>query len=262
MHRFLVATAELTAPSPRLSAEALRHLKVLRLKAGETVELFDGAGRSRLFAYRGMAASGPVLEAAGEPACLPPPEFSLTLFACVTKGSRWDWTLEKATELGVTRIVPVISERTIVRLPPDERAAKRERWQRIAEEAARQSEAKWLPEISAAVDFPTALAEAAKRVTFVGAILRDSRRAPSLARAVRERLALSAARDLAVFVGPEGDFAPDELDALMRVAVPVSLGAAILRAETAAIYALSAVKAMVEDEGPSAAPCALDADIV
>ena len=242
MHRFLVATAELTAPSPRLSAEALRHLKVLRLKAGEAVELFDGAGSSRLFAYRGMAASGPVLEAAGEPARLPPSEFSLTLFACVTKGSRWDWTLEKATELGVTRIVPVISERTIVRIPKDERAAKRERWMRIAEDAARQSDAKWLPEICEAVDFRDALPLVRETTCFIGALTQPP--APPLARAI-ERSNIQTFEHFSAFIGPEGDFTPEELAALMEIATPTSFGPTILRAETAAIYAVSVLAAML-----------------
>ena len=149
MHRLLTDTESLRLENPALSKEALRHLKVLRPQSGERIELFDGRGSWRIYAYDGQG----TLSAVSETMSAPPPSPRLTLFACVTKGSRWDWTIEKATELGAARIVPVISERTIVRIPVSERAAKRERWSRIAADAARQCDAKWLPEVMAPVDF-------------------------------------------------------------------------------------------------------------
>lgn len=238
MHRLLVEAAELEKERARLPAAAARHLKVLRLEAGEEVELFDGRGGTRVYAYHSgeLTAAGP-LRRVGRP------DAELVLFACVTKGSRWDWTIEKATELGASRIVPVISDRTIVRLAADEREAKRARWQRIAEDAARQSDARWVPEIAAPVDFAASLAEVRKLRCFVGAILRDGRAAMPIARAVA---AAKGERALAVYVGPEGDFTPAELEALMAIATPVSFGATILRAETAAIYGLSVLKAALD----------------
>ena len=155
MHRLLVTTDVLNGDTAILPKDAAHHLKVLRPKPGEAVELFDGAGRSRTFKC-GASASSPLI-ADGEVSVSPESPYGLTLFACVTKGSRWDWTVEKAVELGVTRIVPVISDRCIVRIERRERSAKRERWQRIAEDAARQSDAKWLPEICEAVDFKDSL---------------------------------------------------------------------------------------------------------
>ncbi len=140
MHRLLVESHELSQESPALSRDALHHLKVLRPKDGEEIELFDGKGSLRRYLFdaaaRGLrAAPGQTIRTVGQS------NKSLTLFACVTKGSRWDWTIEKAVELGVSRIVPVISDRCIVRLAADEREAKAERWRRIAEDAARQSDA-------------------------------------------------------------------------------------------------------------------------
>ena len=233
MHRLLVDTRLLDAESPLLPKDAERHLKVLRPKSGEEIELFDGKGNWRVYAWRnGLTASSAIRS-------LPRTSARLTLFACVTKGSRWDWTIEKATELGVTRIVPVISDRTIVRLPKDEREAKRERWTRIAEDAARQSDAKWLPEICTAVDFADALPLVRDTRCFVGALTNPP--SPSLSAAV-EKIS-EGAEDLAVFVGPEGDFTPDELSALIDVATPTSFGPTILRAETAAIFAVSVLAA-------------------
>lgn len=220
-----------------LPPEAARHLKVVRPKIGEDVELFDGHGRTRRYRWEGGT-----LRAAGAPAAFPPPSIRLTLFACVTKGSRWDWTIEKSVELGVARIVPVISERCIVRLAADERAPKAERWRRVAADAARQSDAVWLPEVLEAVDFPEAvtMAKSCGRV-FAGALTDPP--PPPMWPAVADALADGAPSDIGVFVGPEGDFTPTELGALLEVATPVSFGPTILRAETAAIFGVALLAA-------------------
>ena len=236
MHRLFVDTKELENDSPALSKAALNHLKVLRPKDGEKIELFDGAGRSREFSFKGGALS-PVGSVSISPRPAP-----LALFACVTKGSRWDWTVEKATELGATRIVPVVSERTIVRIPVDEREAKRARWMRIAEDAARQSDAKWLPEVLAPVDFAASLALVRETACFVGALTTPPPK--SLLRALLD--ATKPLGPLSLYVGPEGDFTPSELSALCEIATPVTFGASVLRAETAAIYGLSVLKSFLE----------------
>lgn len=223
-----------------LSKDALRHLKVLRPKTGESVELFDGMGHSRVFRC-GSTAVDPLV-AEGEVAVSPKPSFDLTLFACVTKGSRWDWTVEKAVELGVTRIVPVLSNRCIVRIDRKERMAKRDRWCRIAEDAARQSDAKWLPEIHEAVDFKESLAMVRECVCFVGALVNPP--PEHLLRAVQRRLADDTdARSFALYVGPEGDFTSEELNELLEIATPTTFGPMVLRAETAAVFGVSVMSA-------------------
>ena len=272
MHRLLVDTESLLSDCPTLPKEAANHLKVLRPKDGEKVELFDGKGKFRVFFYqsdRGLSPpkwglspypSGVCPQSEGPvPTGVQTAERSavgLTLFACVTKGSRWDWTIEKATELGVTRIVPVISERTIVRLSPSEYEAKRLRWQRVAEDAARQSDAKWLPEIQAPVTFAESLPLVRETMCFVGALTAPPPKAigEALAAVNRKDFRLSTFDNgeqahLSTFIGPEGDFSPSELAALLEIATPVSFGATILRAETAAIYAISAIKSYLDTIG-------------
>ena len=242
MHRLLVETKLLNEESPVLPADATKHLKVLRPKSGEEIELFDGKGCFRVFQVQSSKFKVECLIPASETLNFKPSTLNLTLFACVTKGSRWDWTVEKATELGVTRIVPVISERTIVRIPKDERAAKRERWMRIAEDAARQSDAKWLPEICEALDFREALPLVRETTCFIGALTNPPAR--PLMNAVEDfRRETGDLKGVSTFIGPEGDFTPEELKALMEIATPTSFGPTILRAETAAIYAVSVLAA-------------------
>ena len=253
MHRLLVHSEALKLDSPQLPKEAANHLKVLRPKDGEEIELFDGKGAWRV--YRVVVGSGSgradfrlvPSELLNSPTAQLPNSVQrpkpLTLFACVTKGSRWDWTIEKATELGVTRIVPVISERTIVRIPKEDRAAKRERWMRIAEDAARQSDAKWLPEILEPVDFSDSLALVKETRCFVGALTN-----PHPRQILDELLHSSTSTshfNYSLFVGPEGDFTPDELKSLIEIATPVSFGPTVLRAETAAIFGVSVLAAFI-----------------
>lgn len=236
MHRIPAEPSSLECPSPVLTASQSRHLKVLRLKDGEKVELFDGKGACRRYEYRNKA-----LVAVSEIAREPARRLKISLFACITKGSRWDWTVEKAVELGADRIVPVISERTIVRIPAAERASKRERFARIAEDAARQCGSLFIPEISEICNFAEALEMAKTSICFTGALTTPP---SALFIDELEKTVLPDEGDIALFVGPEGDFTPAELSSLIAVTTPVSFGDAVLRSETAAVYALSILSAV------------------
>ena len=246
MDRILATPETLRRDAPVLPRQDAQHLKALRLKPGQEIELFDGAGAVRPFAI--VPDGG--LKATGAIATFPRPAMRISLYACVSKGSRWDWTIEKAVELGVSRIVPVISSRTIVRIAPGpERAAKAERWRRVAADAARQSHAVWLPAVEEPADFAGAAADAAaaraRGTALFGAFISDPPPPPILAawNAECEKRG-GAASDAAVFIGPEGDFSPDETEALAKAgAVPVSLGPTVLRTETAAIYACAVLAA-------------------
>lgn len=229
MHRLLTPTENLLASGFTLNREGSRHLlTVLRVKPGDRVELFDGHGRTRSAAVTSADRHGLVFAADAPVQEHPRPACAVTLFACVSKGARMDWMVEKATELGATEIVPVISERTIAR-PADA-----SRWQRIAEEAARQCGNAWLPRIPPPQPLAAALPLIAQTTpVFVAALSPD-------ARPLREVLAAwPAPLQAGWFTGPEGDFTPAELDAIIHSGgIPVSLGPLVLRAETACLYGL------------------------
>jgi len=245
MDRLPAEPAMLRAQIVSLPPAAARHLKVLRAKKGDLVELFDGEGAERAFEVCGDG----TLSAAGELRVLARPSAPVVLYACVTKGSRWDWTVEKAVELGVSRIVPVISERTIVRLGAGgEREAKAERWRRVALDAARQSHAVWLPRVEAPVDFAGAVADMASvGIPVFGGFLRNPPPPPLLEAAETVAAARGLSAGAGVFTGPEGDFTSQETAALEAAGVvPVSLGPTVLRAETAAICALAVLAARLQ----------------
>ena len=244
MHRHLVTPEALLADTCELGKEEARHLQtVLRVKQGDEIQLFDGQGRTRQAVVKELTKHALTLSNIAPAVLHAKPSCALTLFACVSKGKHMDWTIEKAVELGVARIVPVVSARTIVRIESEDRDAKKDRWMRIAEEAARQCGSAWLPEILA----PCSLVESLALVktttpTFVAALTPD-------AKPLRECLAQGGQEDKGSgfraaqagwFVGPEGDFTPEELVQLQAAgAIPVSLGKNVLRTETACLYGLS-----------------------
>ena len=241
MHRLPVSREMLNDDVPPLSQDMRTHIKAVRLKDGEEVELFDGLGHARLYKY---SAKDKALLSVGNLREEKRNGVDIVLFACITKGARWDWTIEKATELGVAKIVPVISQRTIVRLSGEERIAKRSRWRKLAEEAARQCGSMWIPDILPAVDFNNALELMHGLNCFAGII--SNRVVRSLAEAAKECKASCQDRGFGVVIGPEGDFTDEEKVLLSEKANSVSFGSSILRAETAAIYAISVLKAILE----------------
>jgi len=244
MHRHLVKTEALLAATCVLGKEEARHLQtVLRVKPGDEIQLFDGQGRIRQAVVAELAKNALTLSTITPVVFHAKPACALTLFACVSKGKHMDWTIEKAVELGVARIVPVVSARTIVRIESEDRDAKVDRWMRIAEEATRQCGSAWLPEILPPCSLTESLALVkATTPTFVAALTPD-------AKPLREYLLPTAHCDCHLppvqagwFVGPEGDFTPEELAQLLEAgALPVSLGKSVLRTETACLYGLCAL---------------------
>ena len=243
MYRHPVTPAQLLQPRLVLERADARHLQtVLRVSEGLPIELFDGCGRTVRHTITACGRDGLTLEQAAPPVAHPAPACRLALVACVSKGKRMDWTLEKAAELGASRMVPVLSERSVVQIDsPDEAAAKQERWRRIAIEATRQCGSAWAPEVAPPRPFRLILPELAATDPLLAAALTPA------ARPLREVLAAlpsSPPREAAWIVGPEGDFTPGEIEALRDAGARLcSLGHNILRTETAAIYGLAVLGA-------------------
>ncbi|MGN0885895.1 MAG: RsmE family RNA methyltransferase [Candidatus Spyradenecus sp.] len=239
MIRQKVSTEEIAREGLVLSGEAAHHLlHVLRVKPGAEIGCFDGAGRTRLYHVleRGEAeltlqAKQPVFD------CAEPP-VELVLFACIPKGERMDWLLEKATELGVGRIVPVMSERTVVRLAGAQAEAKRARWQRIVEAASRQCGATRVPEVTLPVPFKeTEAMMRACSTLIVAALIPQAKPLKPVLDALDP---VHPGQTWGWWCGPEGDFTPGEMETILACgATPVTLGPLILRVETAAIYGLA-----------------------
>jgi 16S rRNA (uracil1498-N3)-methyltransferase len=184
------------------------------------------------------------------------PALPVTLLLSIFKFDRMEWAIEKATELGVARIIPIIARRTEKHLA--QAAEKRvERWRRIAREAAQQSRRSDIPEITAALPLKAALQLSSQPPVVDAAVTRlvlsEQEQTLTLKSAVENSLAATTAaaavvsdRYLHLSLGPEGGWAPEEL-ALFAAGgwTPVTLGPRILRVETAAIAALAVVAALL-----------------
>lgn len=240
MHRCYLPNADWNASCLTLEGEEAHHaLRVMRLRVGDVCEIFDGAGtcaRGRITAAGGGALT------VGELELLPPmpPVANITLALAMPKGSNMELIVQKAVELGVARIIPLISERTIVRLNAKDAAGKAAKWQRTALEACKQCGVNTLP----VVELPQTLSAFLAR-TDVSAYKMVCAITPA-ARPLREVLESARGaghKSAVVLVGPEGDFSPAEYAAIDAAAyAPVSLGPIILRVETAVFMALSAMR--------------------
>jgi len=254
MHRCFVNPAAWDDRDLRLSPEEEHHLlDVLRALPGDFVTVMDGQGReakARLTAVetgRG-AARRAVLELVEKVRAVHP-AVRLTLAQALPKGQRMDWIVEKATELGVTDILPVMTEHVVIRLREEQKRSRRERWQRIARSAAKQCRTNWAPEIRPVCGFSEALAVCAKADLFlVGALTPEAR---GLRTVLAEAAQRTRPRSLALLIGPEGDLSPAELAEAGRAgAAPVSFGPRVLRVDTAALFGLSVLASEILTRDP------------
>ncbi|OHE82141.1 MAG: hypothetical protein A2107_07805 [Verrucomicrobia bacterium GWF2_62_7] len=239
MHRFYLPNLQQLVLS---AAEAHHAVHVLRLKSGDTVNVFDGRGHEAQCAVCEISGDSVNLKLLAQSNAAPLP-CRITLAQAVPK-KNMDLILQKATELGVSAILPLISERTIVQL--DEQDTKKlERWKAICLEACKQSGNNWLPELhppQKARDFFSGLAEKKNSyaLKLVASLQPDSR---PLKKILADSPRVSAASSVLVLIGPEGDFTPAEINAAKSAGCsPLSLGPLVLRAETAALYALSIIR--------------------
>ena len=234
MHRFYLRPENWE--SATLDAEESHHcLNVLRLSEGDRVTVFDGAGREGQAVIAATSGSKAKLKISST-ATTPPPPCAITLAQAVPKGKNMDLIVQKAVELGAARIVPLLSDRTIVQIDSSEATKKREKWSAIALEACKQCGQNHLPEVADPISPKTFSERLDKGELHLIASLQPD------ARPIKTVLAEygKAPKRVTIFVGPEGDFTPAEIAlAKSHGCQPVTLGPIILRTETAAIYCLS-----------------------
>jgi 16S rRNA (uracil1498-N3)-methyltransferase len=214
-----------------LRGEEARHLtRVLRVEPGQRFEISDNrhAYLAEILEAHGDRVHFRVLEAIASP----PAPVLVTLCAALIKFDRFEWTVEKATELGVHRILPVETARSEKGLF-EASVKRRDRWIRIARESSQQSRRVTVPEILPAVRFERCLAESAAHRYFL-----EEAEAPPLLR----EIPAERGESVALLIGPEGGWTDAERAAAIAAPwQPVSLGPLVLRAETAAAVAVALV---------------------
>lgn len=235
--RLLIATGQQQQQQIALTTAQQRYLgRVLRLSPGDQFVALDGQGHQWLAALTSDPAVATVIEAL---AAAPALATRVTLLAALPKGNGFDEVVRQATELGVSRIQPVISDRTLIR-PSDQ---KRSRWQRIAAEATEQSERLTLPDIEMPLPWADAIATAGGTRYLCWA----RGHSPHLLTQLQQ----DRPSEVTVAIGPEGGWTPTEIERATAANFQlVSLGPTVLRAVTAPIVALSLIQAVFTSSAP------------
>jgi len=241
--RFYIPATEWNADALVLrDAEAHHCADVMRGKPGDKIVVFNGEGTE---------ASTEIIEASRKEVTLKtlqvnksaPLSARIVLGQAIPKGKNMDLIIQKATELGCAEIVPFLSERTVVRLDPDDAAKKQEKWQRIAIEACKQCGQNWMPKVATPVTMESYFdgsASASIDLKLIASLQPDTRNLKEILAEHAEMNPDKPAKSTLILVGPEGDFTPAEVHlARNGGCLPMTLGPIVLRTETAALYSLS-----------------------
>lgn len=236
MRRFYLPPTECRPDHLVLTENEAHHAAdVLRVRKGEEVVVLDGAGGEYICAVETVARKRVELRVKNK-FTQPHPPCEITLVQAIPKGKLLDAIIQKATELGVWRIIPLLSKRVTTHLEGDSAEHKSDKWRHTAIEAIKQCGQRWLPQVESAITLPELLKRGAQfDLALVGSLQSDSRH-------LRVCFPKQLPRSLCLWIGPEGDLAPEELQAIQASgALPITLGSLTLRCETAAICALSVI---------------------
>ena len=221
-----------------LLQDSSKHLaQVLRKKEGSLIELFDGKGSSYTAEIISSQKKRVKVKLVEEPVFHDRKGIKISLGQSLIKKEPFSFSIQKATELGVVSISPLYTERTVIKLKSNSTKSRKARWQSIATHACQQCGENWLPEINEIQpleDWTQAVNAKHKIVLYPGAETKLS--------------SLTFDDSVAIAVGPEGDFTDSEIKLLTKKDfLPVKLGERVLRADTAVISVVSAIRAMCEE---------------
>ena len=238
MPRFFIEHVDTAAASIVITGRDAEHIKVLRMRPGESLTVCDGKGTDvhcTLVRSDGKTAYADVVEVVPSKS---ESSVKVRIYAGLAKGDRVDYVAQKCTELGAEEIVFFNCDRCVVRLDPKKGADKKvERWQRIAEEAAKQSGRGIIPTVRYIDSYQAMLEEAAQNDLKL--FMYETGDRISMQQAIRQSLPCATA---AVITGPEGGFTAEEAEAARRAGFAVcAMGPRILRCETAPLIPLTAV---------------------
>lgn len=248
MHRFLVEPSHITEGKAEIWGDEAKHLaKVLRLKKGDKIAIFDGIGHEYFCVLDEVTASkalASIIETRKNDREAP---IEIWLVQGMPKGEKMDLIVQKATELGVKGIIPLMTDRAIVQLDAKKRTSRVERWQKIADEAAKQCKRNRIPEVKDVAEW-----NSLDEVLPSDAILLVPWEGEQV-EGIKSKLAninTLEKKPIYIFIGPEGGLTEKEVISLKkRGASPVTLGPRILRTETAGLTAIAVTMYQLGDLG-------------
>lgn len=242
MHRFFLPAERCQDQQLILQGREAHHAtRVLRLKAGDEAVVLDGAGRTFHCRVVEGSKSAVTLEVLTSQV-VPPDPASVALVAAIPKGQLFEDIVEHATELGASTIIPMMTERSNVRLAEADALAKQEKWQTISREAMKQSGNVWAPVIQVPTSFRKLLSPPSPgELALVGSLRPGAVEVRHAFAGFKQRTG-RIPQAVRLWIGPEGDFTDGEIDQLLALGVtPITLGSRILRCPTAALITLGLV---------------------
>ena len=237
MHHFFVTPQQISGDKIRIEGGDVNHMKnVLRMKLHEKAEISDGESRTYLCEVEAYEEDVAVLHILEEMEADTEPASKLYLFQGLPKSDKMELIVQKAVELGVYQVFPVAMKRSVVRLDDKKAAKKADRWNSIAESAAKQAGRSRIPEVT----MPLSYNEALKMAEELDVTLLPYELAGGM-EVTREVIRqIKSGQSVGIFIGPEGGFEPEEVDAAVSMGAKViTLGRRILRTETAGLATLA-----------------------
>ena len=226
-----------------LDEKASMHIRVLRLDEGDEIAIFDGAGGEFTASVLAIGKREVRVRLVDHHLIERESSMHITLVQALATGDKMDWIIQKATELGVAEIQPIQTQRTTAKLNAERFVKRAAHWQGVAIAACEQCGRNRIPKVLAVMDFGDWIAHQSEVRPDVTRVLLD----PGASAPLTARTS-NAGKSIALIIGPEGGFAPDEIAAAIRKGVEtVRFGLRVLRTETAGIAAIAALQAQFGD---------------
>lgn len=241
MHRFYCPSQNISTDKIIISDKfSVHHLRdALRLKVGDEIIVFDDKGNEYSSIIEKLLSKTVMLEIKDKHKFIPASKLQITVACAIPKKSKMDDIIDKLTQLGVNRIIPLLTERVIVKLDKDKEVSRLARWRRIALSSAKQSQRNQLPIINSIRNIKEVLSDKLLKDF-------DLKLIPTLTgnrKPLKEIICKSKPKNILVLIGPEGDFTSAEIVLAIKAGcIPVSLGDLVLRVETAAIAVTSFIR--------------------
>lgn len=246
MHKFFIDKKNISGENLYITGDDVNHInKVLRLNTGDNILVCDGYSHEYTSKIIEINKKETICKIIDKFDNLSEPPVMVTLFQGLPKAQKMEYIIQKSVEIGIFKIQPVITQRVVVKTDGKDLTNKLERWRRISEEAAKQSNRGIIPEVLEPIDFEEAI-KAIKSLD-LSIIPYEKEKVTGLKKILSDK---PHVKNIGVMIGPEGGFDELEIDKCIKTGViPVTLGPRILRTETAGIAALSMILYEIGDMG-------------
>lgn len=237
MYQFFVEDADVSGNMVTITGNDVNHIRnVLRMRQGEQIRISTQSGKNYFCVLSEIGEMAVFAEILSEDTCGTELNNRIYLFQGLPKSDKMELIIQKAVELGVTAVVPVVMKNCVVKLDEKKAEAKTKRWQQIAESAAKQSKRSRIPEVYKPMRYAQAVSFAEELDVLL--LLYENARGMAATKEAIE--AIQSGMSVGVFIGPEGGFAPEEAELARNSGMQlISLGRRILRTETAGLTVLS-----------------------